>query len=100
MSALARAGRGFRAPGRRRFTRVAAWSRDTSRDSLRNELEALEQKKEMLRQMKTPRLPRRLASRRRPVLCGSPSFCSSSSFSLMSTRSDLITSRSRANTLM
>jgi hypothetical protein len=35
--------------------RVAAWfSRDTSRDSLRNELEALEQKKEMLRQMKTP----------------------------------------------
>lgn len=35
--------------------RVAAWfSRDASRDSLRTELEALEQKKEMLRQMKTP----------------------------------------------
>jgi len=35
--------------------RVAAWfSRDASRNSLRTELEALERKKEMLRQMKTP----------------------------------------------
>ena len=35
--------------------RVAAWfSHDASRDSLRAELEALERKKEMLRQMKTP----------------------------------------------
>ena len=35
--------------------RVIAWfGHDASRDSLRAELEALEQKKEMLRQMKTP----------------------------------------------
>ena len=35
--------------------RVAAWfSRDASGDGLRTELEALERKKEMLRQMKTP----------------------------------------------
>jgi hypothetical protein len=35
--------------------KVAAWfGRDASRDSLRTELEALERKKEMLRQMQTP----------------------------------------------
>ena len=35
--------------------RVGAWfSRDSSGDGLRTELEALERKKEMLRQMKTP----------------------------------------------
>ena len=35
--------------------RVAAWfSHYASRDSLRTELEALERKKEILRQMKTP----------------------------------------------
>ena len=34
--------------------RVAAWVRDSSGDGLGTELEALERKKEMLRQMKTP----------------------------------------------
>jgi hypothetical protein len=35
--------------------RVAGWlGRDASRESLRTELEALERKKEMLRQMQTP----------------------------------------------